>query len=177
MRDGSWLQARHCQACETLVPVEVGLKTRGALLFRFGSDPFTTDPLDRHVAISLGNGQTMEAQGSGTGVNIFGGAAGRDWTHAAFIPGVSYGSNDSDEEDDVTILMFLAGPDGQSHPYVVSGVVGKHLASTQALELNRNLQNLAKAKDPTKVTILGEPIHSARSGKTPSHFSTVHSAM
>ena len=155
MVDGSWLQARFCNEQKTMIPVDVGLKTRGALLFKFGSDPFTTMPEKRHVAISLGNDKTMEAQGSATGVDIFDHAAQRDWTHAALIPGVSYGTDDS-EEDEVSILMFLKGPDGQSHPYVVAGVVGKHVSSQKALDLHRNLQRLAAAKDPTKVTILGE---------------------
>ena len=56
----------------------------------------------------------------------------------------------------MSILMFVAGPDGGVHPHAVAGVVGKHLSSPAALELNRFLQNAAAAKDPSKVTILGE---------------------
>jgi hypothetical protein len=65
--------------------------------------------------------------------------------------------HDSEEEDDVSILMFLAGPDGEPYPYVVAGVVGKHLSSPEALALNRFLQQAAAAKNPDRVTILGEP--------------------
>jgi hypothetical protein len=38
----------------------------------------------------------------------------------------------------------------------VSGIVGKHVSSPEALELHKNLQKLAAKADPSKVTILGE---------------------
>jgi N-acetylmuramoyl-L-alanine amidase len=67
----------------TLIPVHDALRVRGALLFRIdegaGHD---------HVAISLGDGRTMEARGKDFGVNIFS-TADRRWTHAGMIPGFS----------------------------------------------------------------------------------------
>lgn len=90
MPDGSWLQARHCADYGTLIPISQGLTTRGALLFRFSSDPFTGGrPSNSHVAVSLGDGRTIEARGSRHGVGIFS-ANGRGWTHAATVPGLSY---------------------------------------------------------------------------------------
>jgi hypothetical protein len=71
------------------------------------------------------------------------------------------GVDDSEEEDDVSILMFLAGSDGQPYPYVVAGVVGKHLSSPEAVALDRFLQQAAAAKNPDTVTILGEPMSPA----------------
>jgi cell wall-associated NlpC family hydrolase len=62
----------------TDVSVDKALHTRGALLFRPG-----------HVAISLGDGRTIEARGSAYGVNIFS-AQGRGWTSGALIPGLKY---------------------------------------------------------------------------------------
>jgi hypothetical protein len=47
-------------------------------------------------------------------------------------------SSPSDEEDDMLKVIFFRGPDGQVHPYVVSGVMGKHL-SPQALEIHKRL--------------------------------------
>jgi hypothetical protein len=168
MPDGSWIQAQHCSRNGKLIPVAGALTTRGALLFKFDSDPFkATPPEHRHVAISLGDGRTMEAQGTKAGVGIFRHAERRKWTHAALIPGVSYGTGSAQrlaehiedtEEDDVTTLMFFAGPDGRAHPYVVAGVVGKHLSSPEALKLHKGLQTLAAGGDPTKLKtkIVGE---------------------
>lgn len=56
--------------------ISTAIQTRGALLFRIGVAEYN------HVAISLGNGSTVEAQGSATGIGVFGGAAGRGWTSA-----------------------------------------------------------------------------------------------
>lgn len=65
-----------CQAQGRAISVAAGLSTRGALLFRMGS-PYN------HVAISLGNGSTIEAMGTAYGVLVAGGAASRGWTGAA----------------------------------------------------------------------------------------------
>jgi peptidoglycan hydrolase-like protein with peptidoglycan-binding domain len=57
--------------------VEEALRTPGALLYRPG-----------HIAISLGDGRTIEARGRRHGVGIFS-AEGRGWTRAGTIPGLS----------------------------------------------------------------------------------------
>ncbi|MEW6430611.1 MAG: peptidoglycan-binding protein [Myxococcota bacterium] len=60
--------------------VEEALRTPGALLFRAGNP--------NHIAISLGDGRTIEARGRRYGVGIFS-AEGRGWTRAGTIPGLS----------------------------------------------------------------------------------------
>lgn len=65
-----------CQAQGRAISVADALRTRGALLFRMG-EPYN------HVAISLGNGSTIEAMGTAYGVLVAGGAATRGWTGAA----------------------------------------------------------------------------------------------
>lgn len=90
--DGSWIQARHCRNHGTLLPtIDEGIGTRGALLFRFvGGDPFRGGrPSSSHVAVSLGDGTTIEARGTAYGVGTWA-ASGRGWTHAALIPGCDY---------------------------------------------------------------------------------------
>jgi cell wall-associated NlpC family hydrolase len=82
--DGSQLQRAACRRAGTMIPVELGLATRGALLFT-----------DTHVAISLGNGWTIEARGKAWGVGIFR-AVGRGWKEAARVPGLRYGPGGSD---------------------------------------------------------------------------------
>lgn len=60
-------------------------KTRGALLYRTGTAGGARD----HVAISLGNNQTIEAEGTSYGVTVAS-AIGRGWTHAFRVPGLRY---------------------------------------------------------------------------------------
>ena len=66
------------RAASIPISVEEAIRTPGALLFR-----------DGHVAISLGDGRTIEAKGSRYGVGIFN-ARGR-FTSGGLIPGMSYG--------------------------------------------------------------------------------------
>lgn len=82
--DGSFNQEQFCASRGTLISVERGIATFGALLFRTPGKP-------GHVAVSRGDGTTIEARGRAYGVNVFS-ASGRPWTHAARIPGISYGT-------------------------------------------------------------------------------------
>jgi peptidoglycan hydrolase-like protein with peptidoglycan-binding domain len=76
--DGSWNQEAMSRNAGMKISVEEALRTRGALLFKPG-----------HVAISLGDGRTIEAKGSKYGVGIFDGR-GR-FTSGGLIPGMAYG--------------------------------------------------------------------------------------
>jgi len=76
--DGTMNQLPHIQRAGKTLPVSKAIRTRGALLFRPG-----------HVAISLGNGKTIEAKGSQYGVGVFS-AEGRRWTAGGLIPGMRY---------------------------------------------------------------------------------------
>jgi cell wall-associated NlpC family hydrolase len=70
--------------------VQQALATPGALLFHFDSEPqpgLSGEPPVAHVAISLGNGTTMEAKGHAYGVGIF--QAGDRFTYAGMIPGMT----------------------------------------------------------------------------------------
>jgi len=97
MPDGSWIQARFCNQHHTNIPVAEALATYGALLFRFSSDPYSGGrPASAHVAMSLGNGTTIEARSTRLGVGIFEDAYERTWTHAALIPNVTYPTTEED---------------------------------------------------------------------------------
>jgi cell wall-associated NlpC family hydrolase len=88
--DGSWLQARHCAKRDTLRTPDEAVDIQGALLFRFKGDPFSgSRPSEAHVAISLGNGNTIEARGTKWGVGSFT-VESRGWTHAGLVPGITY---------------------------------------------------------------------------------------
>ncbi|QRN97395.1 peptidoglycan-binding protein [Archangium violaceum] len=76
--DGTMNQLPHIQRAGKEISVERAFRTRGALLFRPG-----------HVAISLGDGRTIEAKGSQYGVGVFS-AHGRKWTTGGLIPGLMY---------------------------------------------------------------------------------------
>lgn len=73
-----------------LIPIEQGLDTPGALLFHFSEEPALDSgrPSEAHVAISLGDSQTVEAQSPEAGV-IIDQAAGR-FEYAALLPNVDY---------------------------------------------------------------------------------------
>lgn len=73
--DGTDAQEAHCRRNGTLLSVSAAVNTKGALLFQQG-----------HVAISLGNGSTIEAMNPSRGVTK-GNANGRGWTTGAKIPG------------------------------------------------------------------------------------------
>jgi cell wall-associated NlpC family hydrolase len=64
------------------ISVDEALRTPGALLF-----------YDGHVAISLGDGRTIEAMGERWGVTIDEDATDRRWTHGGLIPGMDYGGS------------------------------------------------------------------------------------
>ena len=90
MPDGSWMQIQHCRKHNALLPVEKALITPAALLFQFSSSPFGAGrPEQAHVAVSQGNGTTIEARGKKYGVGAFS-AHGRGWTDAALVPGLDY---------------------------------------------------------------------------------------
>jgi cell wall-associated NlpC family hydrolase len=91
--DGSWLQYAQAHTAGTTMTVADALHTPGALLFSFSSDPLTSGgrPEHAHVAISLGDGRTIEANSPKNGVGIF--SAGKDgarFQYAASIPGLDY---------------------------------------------------------------------------------------
>jgi len=70
--------------------VQQALQTPGALLFHFASEPqpgLGSEPPVAHVAISLGNGMTMEAKGHAYGVGVF--QAGDRFNYAGMIPGMT----------------------------------------------------------------------------------------
>jgi cell wall-associated NlpC family hydrolase len=69
------------------IPVEQAIHTRGALLFSFASPPDAHDmrPAAAHVAISLGNGHTIEARGRAYGVGVFDATTTR-FHYAALLP-------------------------------------------------------------------------------------------
>jgi cell wall-associated NlpC family hydrolase len=70
--------------------VQQALQTPGALHFHFASEPqpgLTGEPPVAHVAISLGNGLTIEAKGHAYGVGVF--SAKDRFNYAGMIPGMS----------------------------------------------------------------------------------------
>ncbi|RSM74808.1 hypothetical protein DMH04_39490, partial [Kibdelosporangium aridum] len=89
--DGSWLQYRDLAKSGTTMSVEQALKTPGALLFSFSSDPMTGGrPSAAHVAISLGNGKTIEAKGTQYGVGSWE-ANTKRFQYAGYLPEMGAG--------------------------------------------------------------------------------------
>jgi cell wall-associated NlpC family hydrolase len=80
MPDGSSAQIGYAQSKGQGLSVSAGIATYGAILYKPG-----------HIAVSLGNGETIEAVGTGYGVRKMS-ATNRSfsWTAAARIPGMRY---------------------------------------------------------------------------------------
>lgn len=87
--DGSWLQYLELKQQGATVSVEEALRTPGALLFSFDSEPRPGGgrPSGAHVAISLGDGRTIEARGRRYGVGTW--EAGERFQYAAIVPELS----------------------------------------------------------------------------------------
>lgn len=89
--DGSWTQYLSLQKQGATMSVDEALHTKGALLFSF-SDPPTASggrPSKAHVAISLGDGRTIEARGTKYGVGSWSGE--HRFNYAAAVPGLVAG--------------------------------------------------------------------------------------
>jgi cell wall-associated NlpC family hydrolase len=89
LQDGSWLQYLQLKQQGATIPVQQALQTPGALLFSFSQEPTPGGgrPSHAHVAISLGNGRTIEARGRSYGVGSF--DAGNRFQYAAVVPGLA----------------------------------------------------------------------------------------
>ncbi len=71
-----------------LISVDEAMKTPGALLFYFSREPTSSLPAGQaHVAISKGDGRTIEAKGRAYGVGEF--SAKHRFNYAGVIPGIS----------------------------------------------------------------------------------------
>lgn len=79
MPDFSGAQIAYCQSKGRGISVEQAKRTRGAILYKPG-----------HIAISLGNGSTIEAVGSGYGVRVMGPSRSFSWTAGGLVPGLRY---------------------------------------------------------------------------------------
>jgi cell wall-associated NlpC family hydrolase len=88
MPDGTWAQYQHCKRNRKIITVEQAIRTRGALLF-IAKGAGAGGGRGNHIAISLGDGRTIEARGRAYGTNVFN-ARGRRWTHGGLIPGGDY---------------------------------------------------------------------------------------
>ena len=89
MPEGSWQQYLQLKQQGNLMSVDEALRTPGALLFSFSHEPTPGGgrPSSAHVAISLGDGRTIEARGRSYGVGVF--DAGNRFTYAGRIPGLT----------------------------------------------------------------------------------------
>jgi cell wall-associated NlpC family hydrolase len=89
LQRNAWHQYQQLHDQGMTIPVQDAIHTPGALLFSFNSDPNGSNaPVHQHVAISLGNGKTIEALGAQYGVNEFD-ATTKRFQYAAVIPGIS----------------------------------------------------------------------------------------
>ena len=107
VQDGAIYQYRQMRDEGTLIPVEQAIHTKGALLFSFGTDPNAPgEPAHAHVAISLGDGRTIEARGHAYPVGSY--AANTDrFNYAAYIPGLAASGGPMPTSQDPVVVPFL----------------------------------------------------------------------
>lgn len=105
--DGSRNQYEECRRTGKQIALPVGVRTPGALLFRMTGNP-------THVAVSRGDGTTIEARGARYGVNRFP-AGGRGWTAAGLVPGLITTEVDMLLARDPAGRIYLLGPTGKRY--------------------------------------------------------------
>jgi cell wall-associated NlpC family hydrolase len=111
--DGATAQFRFLRARGLVIGVDEAKKTPGALLFDFDRVPGSGGGEDpgAHVAISAGNGRTIEAMNAKRGVVEA--EAGSRFTYAALIPGISDGSATPLQGSDMDLAaMSTTAPTG-----------------------------------------------------------------
>lgn len=108
--DGHWNQWRWCADAGLLVSLTEAIDTPGALLFLY--DTTTVG----HVAISRGDGTTIEARGRAWGTGSWP-VFGRTWSHGALVPGLDYEEHPfmgmTDEEMDRLAAKIAAALDAR----------------------------------------------------------------
>jgi hypothetical protein len=153
LTDGSWLQYRQLQREGGGLPIEDALRTPGALVFTFSSDPMASPerPASAGVAISLGNGQLITVAPGGA-VDVVD-AGTRELTHAAVMPELG-------EFDRGALTALLAehelrplghdpvDPDGDGVP-LSPDEAGERILDLrgQADEIRRQAENAEAARD------------------------------
>ena len=163
--DGSWKQYRHLHEAGGAVPVEQALRTPGALVFGFSSDPLASAgrPARSFVAISLGDGRVLDVSERAGEVREL--DAGNFYTHGAVIPDVSndidtdgdgatdvlergMGSNPLDPADDATRPKPATQPAAQQSTNATDASTDEALASAAPDAPNAPAEEAVAEPDP-----------------------------
>lgn len=136
---GAWIEDAHAR--NVVVGVEEAVRTPGAFLLRR-----KREGLIGHVAISDGQGGTIEARGARYGV-MRGPVNGRLWDHGCHIPGVRYRPNPAVQAPERPAVLKVEHPYRRGayveavqkalrrrsfHPGAVDGIYGRQTARTVA---------------------------------------------
>ncbi|HKE73341.1 MAG TPA: NlpC/P60 family protein [Acidimicrobiales bacterium] len=155
--DGSWLQYLQLKEAGAIIPVDQAEHTPGAILFHFSSEPTEGGgrPGEAHVAISLGNGQTIEARGTKYGVGSW--DAGHRFDFAAVLPGLDHTAAPGGEVPTAPDALAAPPPaepmidsdgDGAPDPYEMTNGTNPHLGDsdhdglTDGFEMTHHLNPL-----------------------------------
>jgi hypothetical protein len=145
--DASYLQYDALERSGHTMTVEQALQTPGALLFSSGDSGKVG-----HVAISLGDGRTIEAKGRAYGVGEF--DAGNRFDKAGLLPGLDYGATDGlpvgpDVQPHVSIDDLLADLDPQSPDSDGDGLTDalEDLLGTSKTSIDTDLDGVSDAHE------------------------------
>ncbi|WP_460448834.1 peptidoglycan-binding protein [Alsobacter sp. SYSU BS001988] len=97
---GAWRD--DAQRRGALVGVEQAIRTPGAILLRFSPDG---PPEFGHVALSCGDGRTIEAAGQRRGVVVGDAMGRRRWDAGVFLPELTYASRDATRQQDAVLRV------------------------------------------------------------------------
>lgn len=148
-------QARHLRAYGHGVSVQAAAGIYGALVFRIGVGAIN------HVVISLGDGRTVEAWRTGEPVQVKR-LAGRQWTSAGLVPGLTYRAAPS------------SAPGGRTGLGLVTGAMSG--AGTVARSVDRTGPRTAAgaARGPLTRTRRQGDSTGERAGQPPNRTATTH---
>lgn len=152
--DGAWAQYSSLHDSGTAISVQQAIDTPGALLFSFSSDPLSGHPKACHVAISLGNGKTIEAMGTQYGVGSWAATKGR-FQYAALIPGLAEGGGPPPEAAEAAVHQ------GDAFDYRLAA--DPNAMDTEPATVAASLQ-LTEAAPPGQPPPEAQPEHDATSG-------------
>ena len=138
--DGSWLQYLQLREQGAVIPIDQAVHTPGALLFSFDREPTAAGgrPGQAHVAISLGDGTTIEARGTRYGVGSW--DTGNRFQYAAVIPGLSDATLADGEPAAAAAPAADSDGDGAPDPYEMTMGTNPALADSDTDGLTDGLE-------------------------------------
>lgn len=167
IRPPDWQPQSHLQALYDrdhglLLTINQAIGTAGALLYEGPQHAYVGGAgIPGHVAVSLGNGHTVEAMGHAWGTCI-GGAFGRGWSNAGLFPNIDYThptpapphpdpvDNPLIGDDMALVIPSRARIDNGRTPYATLDVQGSNVLCFNGMRIHWRMPDSAPQQKPVK---------------------------